>query len=486
MALTRECFDPWHFKIIHAGGLICPCCAMNDADYGDFILDYVIPHSKGEETGDVLNNSALKALKKGLLTGNLRPMCQSCALVSPKLITTEEYTRKLEEKFRQWGFDYSDITDYSEVEVIRRAGIGLTNRCNLRCIYCNQSVLADKNPYFKMDFPSENMMDCLEMLVEKGVQLIETGVFGEVTLHPRWCEIFTDFHNKYPDIELSLTTNLSKKYTDAEIELLAEHKALRVSLETLDPELFAKIRKHGRLSLILENLDRIVKVIDAKGYNRSRVSISSVICNLTWQSITEVSRFAYQHGFNYHANNLELRPNSIGVHENLLKPIEALEPEEKEQVRQILERAKFDARKYNAVFHTNAGMMNRIQINYNSFEPYDNNPVYHKFFEKYKLGTQMMHLGIVYDYSNNQYEGIMMGRGQTLQLELNNTCSTLIVREISIYKKGYCSAKYDQRILPDYRKRIAVRNEFIYQPNFKEDNVEYVLLQVLEWWEEGE
>ncbi len=486
MALTRECFEPWYFRIIHAGGLICPCCAMNDSDYGDFILDYIIPKSKGKQHDDIFNNDAVNELKKGLLTGNLRPMCQNCAIAPKRLITTDEFQRKLENKFIRWGIDYTGFSDYSKVDVIKRAGIGLTNRCNLRCIYCNQSVLAEKNPYFKMDFPENSMMDCLDMLVNKGVTLIETGVFGEVTLHPKWCEIFTEFHNKYPDIELSLTTNLCKKYTHDEIQLLAEHKYLRVSIDTLDPELFGRIRVNGKLGVVLDNLDRLEKAIDMKGYERNRIQISSVICNLTWKSIEEVSNYAFNHGYAYSANNLELRPNSTGAYDGVLKPIEDLSSEVKDQIKKILEQVENKAKEFDGRFSSNAGIIERAIANYNKFEPYNDNPVYKQFKETFIHGNPNMFLGIEYDYFNNQYEGIVMKRGETLPLKLNSKYDTIIVREVHVYKKGTCSSKYNQRVQPDYRKMIKVSNDFLYQPNFKEENIEYVLLQVLDWWKEGE
>ena len=74
---------------------------------------------------------------------------------------------------------------------------------------------------------------------------------------------------------------------------MAEHDHLCISLETLDAEKFAKIRVNGDLELLLKNLEMIRKVIDRKHYGRSRITISSVICNLTWQDIPQVSAFAF-------------------------------------------------------------------------------------------------------------------------------------------------------------------------------------------------
>lgn len=484
MQFTKECFYPWTFRIVHAGGMICPCCAMHDTDYGDYIIDYIMPKKRGEESGDIFNNDAIKELKRGLLTGALHPMCQKCALQPKKMIPVEIYKEKLEHLFEKSNVEYEKGSDYAEVNAIRQAGIGNTNKCNLRCIYCNQSVLADINPYFKMNFPEDELLECLEMLVEKGITSLETGVFGEATIHPKWREVFGVFHQRHPEISLLLTTNLSKHYTDEEIELLAEHICLRVSLETLDEELFSKIRVNGNLPLILGNLSRIEKVINQKGYAHSRIAISSVICNLTWKSIPEVSEFAFQHGFSYFATNFEPRANSIGIQEGILKPIEALEDNEKEEVRQILLQTKKRAEEYGAEFHTNAGLFERADINYNQFEECGKNPIYKAFIKKYPLGSPEMFLGVEYDYLYNQYAGIMLQNHQQLNLKLDSEDNTFEYRVIRVYKNGRVSEKYEQRVVPDYRKIMKTTDEFVYQVSWEDEDIQYILLQIINWWKE--
>lgn len=484
MQLTKECFFPWTFRTVHAGGMICPCCAMHDTDYGDYIIDYIMPKKRGEEPGDVFNNEAVKELKKGLLTGKLRPMCQKCALIPKKLITVEEFKEKLEQEFEKLHVDYEKDSDYVEVDAIRQAGIGNTNKCNLRCIYCNQSVLADTNPYFKVNFPEDDLLECLEMLVKKGISLLETGAFGEATIHPKWKEIFGEFHQKHPEIDLSLTTNLSKHYTDEEIELLAEHKFLRVSLETLDEKLFSEIRVNGNLPLILENLSRIEKVMNQKGYAHNRVAITSVICNLTWKSIPEVSEFAFRHGFAYLATNFEPRANSIGVQKGILKPIEVLEENEKDEVKQILLQTKKRAEEYGAEFLTNAGLFERTDVAYNQFEDCGGNPVYEAFVKKYPMGRPEMFLGVEYDYLYNQYVGIMLQNNQELTLKLGTEDNRFEYREVCVYKNGKVSEKYGQRVVPDYRKIMKITGEFVYHVSWENEDIEYILLQIISWWKE--
>lgn len=412
MKYTRNCLFPWKFIIIHAGGLMCPCCAINDDDYGDFLLDYVEPAKRGEAVADIFNNRQIQEIKKGLLSGDLRPMCQQCALASNELIPVDELKNELLDYLKKRGCsDSLNDKELSEICALERAGIGITNKCNLRCIYCNQSVLADINPYFKVDFPNDAIEDSLELLAQKGVSIIETGAFGEATIHPDWYRVFSKFHEKHPDICLYLTTNLCKKYTDDEIRLLAEHKHLRISLETLNEDLFAKIRVNGNLRLVLENIERIKAAIDSGNGKRENVAIDSVICNLTWREIPEVSSFAYENGFSYSANNYEKRPNSTGYLTGELKMIEELSSEEQEAVRRLLLEAGAKAERLELSFRTNGDIIGRTEEKYNRFIPSDDDVIYQRFIDKYQSGRKDIYLDVVYDHLHKSYAGFRIRKG---------------------------------------------------------------------------
>lgn len=485
MKLTKKCVFPWYFRMIHAGGMICPCCAMGDTDYGDFILDYLEPKKQGRDVADILNNSAIVDLKRGLLTGELHPMCRNCALVPQQMIPVDEFKKNLEKCFEEWNVPYEKDADYAEIDAVWQIGLGITNRCNLRCIYCNQSILADVNPYFKVDFPEDEILGCLEDFAAKGMKYLETGVFGEVTIHSGWCKTFSIFHQRHPEVKLALTTNLCRRYSDEDIELLAEHDILRVSMETLDSELFAQIRVNGRLELLLENLERIKQVIDKKQYNRSRINISSVICNLTWRDIPKVSAFAFENGYIYCATNFEKRDNSVGIRNGLLQPVEELDKVERKQVEELLLDAQKYARTHGQIMHIAAGLIERSGCNYHMFEIYDDNPVYRAFCQKYPTGTAEMHLSAEYDHLGQQHLGIKIKCGAKLELMWKEPYNTFVIREVHIYKEGTYAPKYGQKVFLDYKKKVRWENRVVYTSQVKDSNVEWVLLQVLDWWKEN-
>ena len=482
--LTKICFFPWYYRLIHAGGMICPCCAKGDTDYGDWLLDEIEARKRGKEREDILNNEAIVNLKRGLLTGKLHPMCQNCAFVSRQMVDTDDFKNMLENWFGRQGISFSREMDYAEINSVRQVGIGITNRCNLRCIYCNQSILAEVNPYFKLDFPEDEILDTLEMFVERGVTCLETGAFGEATLHPKWGELFWDFHKRHPEVSLALTTNLCREYSEEEIELLAEHDELRVSMDTLNPELFAKLRVNGKLNLLLRNLEKIEQVIIQKGYNPSRIKIDSVICNLTWKEIPEVSKFVFEHGYGYYVMNYEERENSVAIRDGILEQVHSLGEAEQMEMRKSLQDVKKKAQEKGLELVIHEGLIEDATCDYNCFKPYDDNPVYQAFYKKYPYGLNDTYLSVEFDHLGQQHTGIKMKKGKNLQLTWDSPYDTFIIREVHIYKDGTGSLKYGQKVFPDYRKKVTWNQILEYCPQNKDENVEYILLQVLDWWKE--
>ena len=130
--------------------------------------------------------------------------------------------------------------------------LSITDRCNLRCMYCM--------PEEGIDFlPHENILSYEEMLrmvglsVYRGIQKVRiTG--GE----PLVRKGFTDFLKKMNEIEgleeISLTTNgvLLKKYA-AEIKACGVHR-INISLDSLRPEKFKKITGRDLFGQVWEHV----------------------------------------------------------------------------------------------------------------------------------------------------------------------------------------------------------------------------------------
>ena len=81
--MTRDCVDPWTYAEITAAGDIRPCCKFRPLAKLDEVAD----------VGSVRNNEKFRALRQGLLSGNLDPICQECHF--RKSVPTAKLNRKV-------------------------------------------------------------------------------------------------------------------------------------------------------------------------------------------------------------------------------------------------------------------------------------------------------------------------------------------------------------------------------------------------------
>ena len=132
----------------------------------------------------------------------------------------------------------------------------IVNNCNLRCPFC----LVDYDQVKSTNLMTEETFRALIRLApavpEGGFWL---SCLHEPTLHPKLGE----FIQIIPQAERKkfwFTTNLTRPLPDSLIETIAGSGLhhINVSLDSFDEELFAILRKHGRLKMLRQNLDRIV------------------------------------------------------------------------------------------------------------------------------------------------------------------------------------------------------------------------------------
>ncbi|MDD3856505.1 MAG: GTP 3',8-cyclase MoaA [Methanoculleus sp.] len=130
--------------------------------------------------------------------------------------------------------------------------ISLTQRCNLRCIYCHAE--GEVNPEEQMS--AEDIAELMRVGVQFGVKSIKfTG--GEPLLRRDLVDIIRSVP---PGVESSLTTNgtlLAKKAAELKEAGLAR---VNVSLDTLRPERYRAITGKDILGDVLAGIDAAIEV----------------------------------------------------------------------------------------------------------------------------------------------------------------------------------------------------------------------------------
>jgi MoaA/NifB/PqqE/SkfB family radical SAM enzyme len=140
--------------------------------------------------------------------------------------------------------------------MIEYVAADIVNNCNLRCPFCLVDYDKVRNTQLMDERTFRALVRLAPVLPEEGFWL---SCLHEPTLHPRLIEYLSwipvDQRRKF-----WFTTNLARPLPDTLIEGLAQSGLhhINVSLDTFDAQLFAVLRKHGRLSVFRNNLDRLV------------------------------------------------------------------------------------------------------------------------------------------------------------------------------------------------------------------------------------
>ena len=169
--------------------------------------------------------------------------------------------------------------------------VSITDRCNLRCIYCMPSgglIPIEHKEILRY----EEIIRVIRIAAKIGVRKIR--ITGGEPLVRRNVVYFIASIKNIPGIEdLSLTTNgiLLSRY--AEELKSAGLDRVNVSLDTLKPERYREITRSGDLSLVLKGIEAIEKV----GLNPIKINMVP-ICGVNSDEIEEFAKLtlkaAYQ------------------------------------------------------------------------------------------------------------------------------------------------------------------------------------------------
>ena len=142
--------------------------------------------------------------------------------------------------------------------VIDYIRVSVTSRCNFRCLYCMPNTPFEWEPHENI-LSYEEMFEFLKLAIDEGVKKIRiTG--GEPLLRKDLDVFIKMLHDYKPSLDLALTTNgyYLKEY--AKILKNAGLKRVNMSIDSLKPEIAAKIAQKDVLNKVLEGLDEALKV----------------------------------------------------------------------------------------------------------------------------------------------------------------------------------------------------------------------------------
>jgi cyclic pyranopterin phosphate synthase len=137
--------------------------------------------------------------------------------------------------------------------VARDLRISVTDRCNLRCVYC---MPAEGMPWLPKDdlLSYEEITRFARVALGLGVTGIRlTG--GEPTVRADLPVLVRMLHDLRPGLDLSITTNGLKLVAMSEALREAALTRVNVSLDTLDPKRFHQIARRDRFADVIAGLE---------------------------------------------------------------------------------------------------------------------------------------------------------------------------------------------------------------------------------------
>ncbi len=166
--------------------------------------------------------------------------------------------------------------------------LSITDRCDFRCLYC----MAEEMTFLprKEVLTLEELVRVAQTFVDLGIRKIRlTG--GEPLIRKDAIIVMQELGKMQHLEELCLTTNGSRLTELASQIRDAGVTRINVSLDSLIPERFTTLTRHGALEKVLEGIET------AKGCGFEKIKINAVMMrNFNFDEITSLAQYALENG----------------------------------------------------------------------------------------------------------------------------------------------------------------------------------------------
>lgn len=204
--------------------------------------------------------------------------------------------------------------------------ISVTDRCNLRCVYCMPEEGVVSVPHEKI-LRYDEIVSLCKVFAQLGVKKIKlTG--GEPLVRKNIDSLIADIKNVEGIQEVTLTTNGILLEEQAELLVQAGVDGINISLDTLDAEHFSAITRGGKVESVLRGIEKML------AYPEVTLKINCVPNDITDKEVLAVVNLAKDRKI--HVRFIELMP--IGTGKSMVSESGEIYDQET-RVKSILEKA---------------------------------------------------------------------------------------------------------------------------------------------------
>ncbi len=168
----------------------------------------------------------------------------------------------------------------TEYEPVSHVAMDIVNNCNLRCPFCVYDYSNTRATRVMASGTFDSALRLLPYVTDGNFWL---SCLHEATMHPELMQLIDRIPRQWRR-KVMYTTNLARPMPDAYFSMLADSGLhhLNISLESLDPEIYERMRKGARWRIFARNWDRLVEALRAgSAPPRLRYNIMAYRANLT-------------------------------------------------------------------------------------------------------------------------------------------------------------------------------------------------------------
>lgn len=175
-----------------------------------------------------------------------------------------------------------------------------TNICNQKCWYCvyaNDAVIHNRSVDKRESIPWNKMKEIITDLSEMGTKAITFSGGGEPLCYQHICETLEAVREK--KIEYAMITN-GQALEKEQREALSSAKWLRISLDSVNHEMYQKMRGVNTFHKVLDNMEKFAKIKNKD----CTLGVNFVVTNENYAHIFEMCKLLSDIG----ANNIKFSP----------------------------------------------------------------------------------------------------------------------------------------------------------------------------------
>ena len=238
-------------------GDVQPCCLLDD---------YPVGNIKNHTIMELWNSKKMQKIRKEFISGDIK-------------ICAEKIAKK---GCHQWYHNFRDMIElkvFQEIPV-RKLDIRLNGRCNLQCIMCD--VWKDKgNHYGEKEFWSYAPLEVFPHLYE--IDLLG----GEPFIQKDTYRLIDEMSVVNPGCRWNITTNGNWKFNRTIESYLNKVNivSITLSLDSIFPDTFARIRRKGDFRKVIATLDAL------NDYCKRREIFFKIDCVVQMENYNEVFNY---------------------------------------------------------------------------------------------------------------------------------------------------------------------------------------------------